>query len=160
MRAQYSGYSLIEIVIYVSLIGAMVVMSTAALISVYRTLSILRVEQNVLTTGDTVLGVMLQDIRAASGVNLTTSIFSANPGKLQVGAIVYTVTNGVLNRQEGASPVSLLTASGVRISNLILYRASSTISQIISVRLTLSAGSGVSSTTKQFYGSAVLRGTY
>lgn len=160
IRTAHSGYSLIETLIYVALIGAMIILTSSSLVSVYRTLTLLQTERKVLATGSTALEVMLQDIRAASSVNVAGSVFGTSPGMLKLGTITYTLANGVLSRQVGQSPTSSLTAQGVQANSLFFYRASSTISQIISVRLTLSAGSGISSTTKQFYGSGVLRGTY
>ena len=162
-RGEGSGYSLIETVVYVALIAVMLIISTSSIISVYRTFGVLRTERKISINGEAALETIIRDIRAATSTSVSSSSFGAHPGILRMNAIKFFL-NGLtqLYKQDGANPPQAITGSDVRVTNLVFYRAQSPVvlSELITVNMTIEAGSGSFIKSVPFSGSAVLRGSY
>lgn len=155
-----TGYSLLETVIYIGLIGIMLAISASSIIFMYRTFGILRVERAISLNGDIAMETMIRDIRTATSTNVSVSVFRQDPGILKVGTTTFSVVDAVLWRQTDMNPAQAVTGNNVRVSNLIFYRDASETSEIIGIHMTVAAGSGLFARQKQYYGSAVLRGSY
>lgn len=154
------GDSLIETVVYVALIAIMLTVGVSSIISVYRTLSVLKIERNISLNGDAAMELMTRDIRFATSTANGISIFAQNPGVLRIGTTTYSLIGTELFRQRGTNPAEEITGSGVQITNLMFYHATTSLSEIVSIRMTVAAGSGIYTKSKQYFGSAVLRGAY
>ena len=155
-----TGYSLLETVIYIGLIGVMLAISTSAIISMYRTFGILRAERSVSLNGDIAMETMIRDIRTATSTDISISVFRQDPGVLRVGTTTFSLTGAALQRQIDSGPAQTITGDDARVTSLVFYRDTSSESDMISVRMTISSGNGFFARQKQYYGSAVLRGSY
>lgn len=164
-KRSHCGYTLIEMVAYVALIGGMVVLSINAITSVYRVFGVLRIEQKLSLNGDAAMETMIRDVRAASLVDRAASVLGSHPGILDIGNKTFSISGAQLQVQDdgGVNPRKL-TASDIRITNLTFYHATSTStdapSEIVTIRMTLEAGKGFFERSKEYFGSAVLRGSY
>lgn len=150
-----SGYSLLETLIYMALIGVMLAISSSAVISTYRTFNLLRVDRKISINGDAVLEMIVRDIRSAA-----TATTNQGSNTLTVGTITYTISGSQMTRQDGVNAAQAITGTDVRVTSLKFYKDTSPNSNIISVRLTIESGQGQYVKSKQYYGSAVLRGSY
>ena len=150
-----SGYSLLETLIYMALIGVMLAISSSAIISTYRTFNLLRVDRKISINGDAVLEMIIRDTRSSA-----TATTNQGSNTLTIGAITYAVSGSQMTRQDGVSAAQAITGTDVRVTSLNFYKDTSPNSDIISVRMTIESGQGQYVKSKQYYGSAVLRGSY
>lgn len=140
-----NGYTLLETVVYIAILAVIAVMALGSIFSIYRALGQTLVERKLILNGDVALETMIREIRAASSVD-PSSVLGTHPGTLKVGSKTFSPSN--------------FTTSDVSVTNLIFYATSTANSAIVKIELSLQAGSGVFQKTKNFYGSAVMRGAY
>ena len=139
------GYTLLETVVYVGILAVIAVLVLGSVLSIYQGFGKVRVERNLALNGDIAMETMLRSIRSATSTDTSVSVFGVHRGVLKIGGTKF-------------SPQDLIL--GVDITNLIFYRAVSTNSEIIKIEMTLRAGNGIFQKSRNFYGSAVLRGIY
>ena len=156
------GYSLLEVVIYIAILAVVSVVVIESVLSVYKAFGRLRVDRRINLNGDTAIETMVREIRSATTTDLSVSVFGFSPGILKVGGRTFSLAgaDGLLQAQDSSGPAQDIT-SDVDVTSLFFYRETNVApSEIIKIELTLSAGDGSFNKTKNFYGSAVLRGKY
>lgn len=158
------GYSLLEVVIYVSSLALIALLVIGSILSVYRAFLKTKVERRIVADGDIAIETMVRSARSSTGVDAVASIFGVSPGVLKLNSIKFSLSGTVLQVQYGAGAVQDLTSPDSRVTKLVFYRdfssSSSVSSDIIKIEMTLQSGTGQFLKSKNFYGSAVLRGEY
>ena len=159
------GYSLIETVVYIALITIMLIISTSSIISIYRTFGVLRTERKISINAESALETMIRDIRSATSASVPAA--DALTLTTTAGSIIFSRVGTQLMRQDGANPQQAITGSDVRVINLAFLRARFPISEsealksmIITINMTIEAGSGSFIKSVPYTASAVLRGVY
>lgn len=152
------GYTLLEIVIYVGILAVIAVMALGSILSVYKAFGKTKVERKLALNGDVAMERMLRDIRSATSTDIAASVFKTHPGILKIGGTQFSLSGQVLQVAVSGQAADL--TSDVDVSNLVFYRTVSANSEIIKIEMTLRAGTGIFQKSKNFYGSAVLRGIY
>jgi len=165
------GLSLIETVIYVSILAILfvVVINTIAILSTSFGQS--RIKRNVVTQGGSALERIVREVRLAHDIDVSGSTLGTHPGRLKLSTIVgpddetgttreFFLTDGTLMMQESISPAVPLT-SGVDITNLVFYAISAaTISKAVRIEMTVKDESGKLRSSQNFYDTTVLRRSY
>lgn len=158
------GYTLLEIVIYAAILAVIAILVVGSVLSIYQAFAKTRVERKLVLNGDIALETMIRGIRSATSSDTAVSVFGSSPGILQINADnsteKFSLSGTTLQIKRGASAAENLTSSDVSVTSLIFYATSTANSKMITVRISLQAGSGVFQKTKNFYGSAVMRGSY
>ena len=157
-----SGYSLLEAVIYIAILSVIAIVVVESVFVLYRAYGGSRVERRLNLNGDYAIERIIREVRQATSTDPAGSSFGASPGVLSVGGKTFSLAgpNGPLQAEEQGGVAEAIT-SDVDVTSLYFYRQStSTPSEIIKVEITLSAGEGSFSKTKNFYGSTVLRRKY
>ena len=159
---QKRGYTILELLIYTALLALLLAVSSASAISLYRFFGVTRIERQIALEGDTAMEIIIRDIRNATSTNVS-SVFGSHPGTLVVGDVRLFLSGATLQRSVGAGAADDLTAQ-TRATNFLVYYATSTSfsnnAEIITVRVTLEAGRGFAERSRNFFGSAVVRGSY
>lgn len=122
------GFTLIETIIYMAIIGLVVSSFVGFSVTVSRARNKSYASEEVQANARMALDLISQRIRAASSVNTGTSTFNSDPGVLSLAMadaaknptiIDLTADDGVLRITEGVnSPVSV-TSGRVRVTNLV-----------------------------------------
>ena len=154
------GYTLLETVVYVSILAVVIVLVIGSILSVYQAFGKTRVERKLVLNGDVAMERIVREIRSATSTNVGASTLGSHPGILKFGSKKFSLSGDILTVEYSPSPAEDLTSSDVEVTNLIFYREASTNSEIIKAELTLEAGSGIFKKSRTFYGSAVMRGAY
>lgn len=154
------GYTLLETVVYVSILAVIVVLALGSILSIYQAYGKIKVERKLTQNADVALERMIRAIRAATTTDAGASVFGLNPGALKIGNTTFAISANTLQVKEGGAAFQNLTTSDVKVNNLIFYRETSLESEIIKIEMALEAGSGLFKKNKNFYGSAVMRGIY
>jgi Tfp pilus assembly protein PilV len=158
------GFSLIEVLIYISVT---VLVSLAGVLT-YLSLSITMVrnetERAVSHAAQVTLERMVRDIREATSINSVQSTFGASPGVLALvaGATTteFSLSGGNVILTVNGTDVGPLTSNEVTADQLLFTHYVGTSTELVRVSLTLSASNKAASTTRTYFGSAVLRGSY
>lgn len=160
------GYSILEVLIYTAILGIISVLSVGSILSVYKGSNATIIENIISRNGELVLDRIVRDIRSASSTDTGVSVFGIHPGVLQLGAvpIKYSLSSTTLTRQEGGGPLENLISANARITNLVFFRdyfsSTEISSEVLKFEFTVESGEGQFLKSKNFFGSAVLRGTY
>lgn len=156
-RRNFHGYTILETLIYISILVVILVFVLNAVLSLYRAFASSRIERKLSLNGDVAIETIIRDIRATS----TASV--PNFTTLQLGVETLSLVETKLQKSIGAT-VQDVTTSDVRVTSLAFYlEATSTPFgdvELVTTRMTLEAGSGDFVRQKNFFGSAVTRGSY
>lgn len=164
------GFTLIEIIIYVSLLAIIMISAVEIVFISARSVSEMRSERKIFTAGETAMETVIRDVRQATSVIPSSSAFGANPGVLAIRIPQTPGSSTIITRifslsserlqknDDGAS--EFLTPPETRIKSLIFWNSSTTTSNLVSVKMTIESGDQKSYKSHTFYGSAVLRSQY
>ncbi|MBI2023224.1 type II secretion system protein [Candidatus Giovannonibacteria bacterium] len=155
------GYTLLETLIYVTILAVVAIIVVGSILTLYQAFIRNRIERKLSYSGDAAIETLVREIRAASSTNPATSAFASHPGILDLSkGTVFSLSGTDLRVSYEGAAAENLTSSGVRTTNLIFYRNATTSSEIIKIEITLEAGEGRYTKSKNFFGSAVLRENY
>ena len=122
-----SGFTLIETIIYVAIIGGVVATFVSFGLSITNSRNKAYVAQEVQANVRVAGGIISERVRAATGVN-ASSVFGSDPGYLSLAMssaaanptiIGLDSDDGVLQIKEGASASTTITTDEVQVSNLV-----------------------------------------
>jgi Tfp pilus assembly protein PilW len=158
------GFSVVEILIYLSVTVLVAGALVTTFLSLTTTLLRNKTEQELAHSASVSLERMVRDIREAHSVDTGMSVLGTSPGVLELesasGTTRFYVTGDDLVVSVDGAVVGPLTSDVVTVQNVVfnLYTGSTT--NMVRIALTLSAVSRAASSTRTFYTSAVLRGSY
>jgi len=134
LKAEH-GFTLIETLIYIAIIGGVVAGFVAFSISVSNGRNKNYVAQEVQANNRVVLNMITQKIQAASSVNIGASTFGSDPGVLSLAMsdvsknptiISLSADDGVLQITEGIASALTVTSDEVKVTNLVFTNLTGT----------------------------------
>jgi type II secretory pathway pseudopilin PulG len=158
------GFSLVEMVVYVSILAVVFVIVVNTLLIVSRSYSSIKISLDINNSATVSMERIISEIRKANSVNLVQSTFDSNPGRLVLNTVDnvglplivdFYLEDDTLKLKEGGLFSGDLT-DGVDVTNLVFRRISNDTSEAVKIEMELSNGSK----NKVFYNTAVLRGSY
>ncbi|MCK9344661.1 MAG: type II secretion system GspH family protein [Candidatus Pacebacteria bacterium] len=164
-----SGFTLVEMVIYVGILGVTSVLAINAMLTMTSAYTKLRVSRDLNSSATAVLERVTRNIHEAYEIDIANSTLGTDPGRLTLrtqdfaGAtttIEFFVSNNMLRVKEGGVDIGALQASSTSVSNFVVRSISATNSTAIKVDLTMSATRGHANTTRNFFTTTVMRGSY
>lgn len=121
-----NGFTLIETIIYIAIIGGVFVALTSFVLTISGSRNKSYSEQEVNANARMALGVISQKIKSASGINLASSTFGAHPGVLSLAMTSSTLNPTVIavsgNRiavTVGSGSPQFITSQMVLVTNLV-----------------------------------------
>lgn len=165
------GFTLIEILFYFAVLGAMSMLVVAVVGSGFNAWGQMRSERAASDGGKLVMERLLQEVRLASSVNVAGSVFGTSPGALSLNTFervdsevpatldITLQDSAVTIRRNAEDPISL-SGSSLRVSELIFDRLDSGTSELVRIRLTVEAGQGRFMQEQSFIAAATLRNSY
>ncbi len=165
------GFTLIELVVYIGILAVVALVVTNSILILNRTLASFRLERRVISSGETAMRRITRELRLANDIHASSTL-GVSPGVLSLASqeseedstakdVMIYVSGGELILRRATSSAAALTASGVTVTNLTFRQITNgTVSKAVKVELTLSSSAGSASTTKNYYTTAGLRGSY
>ena len=165
---QKSGLSLIEVVIYVAILGFILVLVFDTVLAVSRAVTEVRMEKKIVTSGTLVLERLSREVRDSTDIVADSSIFDVDAGQLTtrredpIGTftpVTFALASHDRLRLTKGATSELLTPASVRVSKLLFRSISTPNGEGVKVELELSATTSAT-TTYKFYSTIILRETY
>lgn len=166
-----SGFTMVEMIIYVAFFAVLSVLTTNATIMVMKSFYSLRISQSISQSATTALERMSREIRNAYAVDTANSTLTTSPGRLtlltkdDLGALTtveFYMSNSQLNMKVGGVDQGALVSKTVTVTNLVYRTISTSNSQSVKIEMTLrdsrDASLGTTKTVK-YYDTIVLRGS-
>ncbi len=164
------GFSLVETLVYLALLVLMllgVVNTLTALVSSYRKVSAVRaIETSAINSMDRIL----RETKDATGIDSALSSFNVTSGALALYGLdangsstpmKFALSGGRIVLYENNISLGPITSEDVNVTSLVFRQYSTTTSSAIKVEMIMTnVASSSFAITKNFYGTAVLRGTY
>ncbi|WKZ26363.1 MAG: prepilin-type N-terminal cleavage/methylation domain-containing protein [Candidatus Paceibacterota bacterium] len=165
LKKTKSGFSLIEMVIYIAIMALILVV-------VVNTLSVMILSQKKIKnhrviehSSSVALERLTREIKSSKRIDFDQSVFGSNPGRLVLEVenligesreIEFFVEDSILKFRDGEL-VAPLIDSRATIGSFLLYSLSEDGAQAVRIALTIEAGSGEFAKTETFYASALMR---
>ncbi|MBI3634511.1 MAG: hypothetical protein HY228_02740 [Candidatus Yonathbacteria bacterium] len=164
-----SGFTLVEMVIYIAFFAMLSALAVQATIIVMNSFYRLRLTQNVDQSATVALERLSREIRNAYDVDAAQSTFETNPGRLMLntkdagGANTttefYMSTGNQLGIKEGGVDKGVLVTKNVTLTNLVFRSISTTNSKAIKIEVSFRDSRSSAVQTVKFYDTIVLRGS-
>ena len=163
-KTYHRGFSLIEVLIYLAVTTLVSLAGVLTYLSLNTVLVRNATERAVNHSAQVALERIGHEMKSASGVNTAQSTFNTSPGELTLTygtttANFEVVGNTLMLTMNGVQ-IGKLTGDSVVVRDFTVHRFIGTTTELIRVGLTLSGNTKFASTTRTYYTSAVLRGTY
>lgn len=145
-----------------------VVLVAGALVTTFITLNTTlarnKLERDVAHTGEVALERISRAIREGTAIDTAASTFGTSVGSLEVehgsDTTRFFIQSGDLMVSVNGTTVGPLTSDAVTVHSLVFRHYVGSTSEMVRAELVLSAQNKAASTTRTYYSSAVLRGTY
>lgn len=160
------GISLLETLIYVTILASMLVMVINTLIPLSVSFVGIRLSREVNTSAIIVLERITSEVKKAKSINQAASVFNVSPGILALSTtddighpstILFSVVNGALRISSGGVDIGELTASNVAVSNFIVKFIDTGRSGVVAITLGLTGTRGKTTMSDTFQTAAVTR---
>lgn len=163
-QTSQSGFSLVEMIIYVSILSVMSVAAVTFMLSLQDLFKHYRVQQELFSAGTITMERILTEIRTGDEVVLAnTTLDDGANGALQIDGdttTTFTLTSGeVIVDVDGVTEGSL-TPGSVTVNSFTVHHYDNTLGEMVRVILNMTATVDGYSDTYTLYGGGVVRGSY
>lgn len=167
-RTKKSGFTLVEMIIYIAFFAVLSVLATEALMVVMKSFYTLRLTQNINQSATTALERMSREVRNAYDIDTVGSTFNTNPGYLTLrtkdasGAnttVEFYVNENQIKMKEGGVDKGSLVSKSTTVTNLVFRQITTTNSKAIKIEMSLHDAHGLLTRDAVFYDTIVLRGS-
>lgn len=160
-----SGFSVIEMLIYMSILIIVSSVVVSIFVTYGRVLSELKAKSRLTDSAVTVMERLVYEIRNADALDPYSTTLDVDNGTLGLqnvtGEDVYfELTGGQVTVTVGAEPTLVLSPDNVEIETLRFHKYDNPNTDLVRVIMTISATSSDTNVTETFYGASVLRGSY
>ena len=168
IRNKRSGFTLVEMIIYIAFFAILSVLAVEAIMVVMRSFYSLRLTQSINQSATTALERMSREVRNAYDIDTAESIFNANPGRLTLrtkdagGAnttVEFYVNGGQIGIKEGGIDKGSLMAKSTTVTNLVFRQITTSNSKAVKIEMSLHDAHGVLTRDAVFYDTILLRGS-
>lgn len=168
IRTKKSGFTLVEMIIYIAFFAVLSVLAIEAIMIVMKSFYTLRLTQNINQSATTALERMSREVRNAYDIDTAGSTFTTNPGHLTLrtkdsgGAnttVEFYVSNGQVGIKEGGVDKGSLMTKSTTVTNLVFRQITTTNSKAIKIEMSLHDAHGLLTRDAVFYDTILLRGS-
>jgi type II secretory pathway pseudopilin PulG len=164
-----TGFSLIEMLAYVTILSIVFILIVNTLLIVTSSYSSIKVANDLNNSALISIERLVREVRLAHSIDLAQSVFNTSPGRLVLNTVDsvgmplvldFYVENNILKLKKDGALFGPLTRDNVDVTNLVFTNTSTTTSSSIKMEITLETSDSDVTKTEKFYSSTVLRGSY
>ena len=164
-----AGLSILELVVYFSMLSVLTVVLISSLMSLFKSYSVIKVQQDIETSAIQVMDKVTRDLRDASEIALAQSSFGVPLGSVAVNIDTETTTDvyryylasttASIKLDKNGTYLGDLTQSGVIVNSFTAYYINGTSTQAVKIELNIQGTPRFGTTTisKNFYTTVQLR---
>ena len=163
----HKGFSLIEMMVYITILVFMLLIIIDVVVSVAKAERIVVAVRNVEGSAISTLERMGREVRASDSIDVANSAFGVDLGVLTLNAtdangtartVKFSLSGGRVHLMENGVDGGALSLSSTTVTSLILTRFySSSLVEGVRVQMTLTSGTSTAYRTETFYSSVTLR---
>lgn len=163
------GFSLIEVVLYVSLFTVISLVAFMGVTMSIRAFTELRLSRDVNDSGVKIMERISRDIQNSSSINVLNSSFSVDPGVLSLNVlnasgtpmtVRYEVTQNKIHLIENGVDLGSLASGLTQIDGLVFYSLQYGQVRAVKIELHIRGTRNGVTVVESFYNTAIVRGTY
>ncbi|MFC1721217.1 hypothetical protein ACFLY0_01515 [Patescibacteria group bacterium] len=167
--SQNKGYTLFEVVIFTAVFTFFSTVIVGSLIISSSVFLRIRTERNINNTAIVAVERIVRETRLATDVDILNSTFDSSPGRLTLNTvdglgvattIEFYVEDGVIKVKEGGVVSGNLTPGNVVVDDITYRLITNGSAQAVKIEITLHDSRAKIPTTRNFYNTALIRGTY
>lgn len=161
-QSEQAGYTMMELLIYTAILAVMAVLIIQGLLAVTLSFGEVRAYNMLRAGGNIAMERMLKEVRFANAVTTASSTLALLSSD-EAGApktVEFAVSSGTLSLAEDGINKGSLTGNGVTVTSLVFREATTSKGSLIKIEMTLTDARLRNVRVANFYGSAVLRGSY
>ncbi len=164
-----SGYSIIEIIIYVAVFAVITLVIMNSFIVLVSFFNQTRTNHDLVKNGNIALDRMSYEIRLANNIRTGTSTLGSSPGVLDLDSVdsggtaqtvKFDVSSGDLNLSYNSTLQASILAPNIDVTSLIFRKITTTNSTAVKVEITLQDTRDRTGLTEKFSDTIILRGGY
>ncbi|RJQ33648.1 hypothetical protein C4568_04195 [Candidatus Parcubacteria bacterium] len=163
------GVSLIEMLIYTAILILIVMAVGSTVLAFSRVYRSIIAEQKVEEAGHVAMERIMREIKKGSSIDSAGSSFASATGALALNTtddggdpiiVRFFLSDSNMHVSEDGEDIGPLLPQGASVTRFYLTSITTAISRAVKVELTVESGTSTSYRSKNFYGTAVLRGSY
>lgn len=163
------GYTLVELIVYVALVAMLLLVIISTALSMANVYKRSRTYLDINSAGITAFSKFSRDIRRASSIDATDSIFGVSAGRLVLlmkksdgtnDSVAYYLSNGRVELDENGVYTGSVTQGDVAVSGLTFKKFANASTSAVRIEMTMAPRASTSIPALNFYGTYVLRGSY
>jgi len=163
------GFTLVEMIIYVTFVAVISVIATNSIITMSNTFSNLRVTRDINNTATVAIERVVREIRRAYDIDQANSSFGAHPGRLTLNTtasddsdttVEFYVSSGRLRVKTGGVDAGPITSKNITVDNLLYDLITTSNTTAVKIEMQVTATNGSIQKTETFYNTVALRGSY
>lgn len=160
------AFSIIEIIIYLAIFTTISIVVINSFIIILSSFSTIRTNQDLLTSGGTVMDRMSYEIRQAKSIDLTNSAFDSDSSVLRLNNIdgtsyvTFDKSGTNLRISKNGTPFGNLLIQNISLNKLVFRHIITAHSEAVKIEIELQDTHSKTSKTESFYDTVVLRGGY
>ncbi len=164
------GYSFVEIIVYMMLFITLSTVLISCLIGMTKSYRVMRSTNDLLDSAHVSMERVTREIRGATSIDLTTSVFATNPGVLKLNAtdvsgapktVVFDTVSGALEMTDSSYGAATdLTGESVSVTSLIFRKIVSAHGSAVRVEMTLHSLRSPIDRSISLTDTVALRGSY
>jgi type II secretory pathway pseudopilin PulG len=160
------GYSITELLVYIAILTFLLLIISNILISISKTQKVLAASRRVEVSGISIAERVSREIRAASSINIVTSVLGTHPGRLVLDGddelgntrtVEFYESNGKVYIMENGVDLGPLSVEGANVTSLVFRRFTGINSEGVRLELSIESGESASYKNMNFYSTAVIR---
>ena len=163
------GFSLFEMLIYVSILSAVLVLFVNSLLAINRSYAVVRAEMTLDNGAISSMERITRGIREATSIDLVQSVFGVNPSILVLNILdtvgntskmTLSLINQTLHISKDGVDQGVLLPSTVTVPKLIFYSLDSVSSKAVKIEIQLENKETGVTRRNSYYSTVILRGSY
>lgn len=164
-----SGFTLMEILIYVAIFAMLAGVVITSFTIVVGTFSNSQTNRDLQESGSTAMERMAREIRQASGVNVSNSVFGVTPGTLELDStdssgtartVKFVYENNAIDMYYGGVLQGNLLGQNIVPTSLFFRNITTTSGSAIKIEMTIEDNRGKDHRTANYYDTIILRSAY
>ncbi len=164
-----SGFSLIEMVVYVSIFAMLAVVVINSYMVIVASFNRTQTNRDLQESGNAVMERISREIRQAKSITVANSTLGTTPGTLEMATtdasgtsatVKFILESGGVNIYSNGTLIGNLVGQNVTATSLIFRQMTTTAGTGVKVELTLQDARGKEHRTENFYDTVILRGDY